>query len=66
MERSAGGISKDGIWPAALGFEVGLSGTARFVFLDSKAEDSYLDGERAARDTIAVLRSAAGRNPHGR
>src|SRR4051794_18844394 len=40
--------------------------TARFVFLDSRAPDFYRDWDRAARDTVAVLRSAAGRDPHDR
>src|SRR4051812_27501234 len=40
--------------------------TARFVFLDPRARDFYLDWERATRDTVAVLRSAAGRDPDDR
>jgi len=40
--------------------------TARFVFLDPRARDFYLDWDRAARDTVAVLRSAAGRDPYDR
>jgi transcriptional regulator with XRE-family HTH domain len=40
--------------------------TARFVFLDPRARDFYLDWERAARDVVAVLRSAAGRDPDDR
>jgi transcriptional regulator with XRE-family HTH domain len=40
--------------------------TARFVFLDPRARDFYGDWDRAARDTVAVLRSAAGRDPHDR
>ena len=40
--------------------------TARFVFLDPRAHEFYLDWERAARDVVAVLRSAAGRDPHDR
>lgn len=39
---------------------------ARFVFLDPRAADFYVDWERAARDTVAILRSAAGRDPHDR
>jgi transcriptional regulator with XRE-family HTH domain len=38
--------------------------TARFVFLDARAREFYVDWDRAARDTVAVLRSAAGRDPH--
>ena len=40
--------------------------TARFVFLDPRAPAFYLDWERAAREVVAVLRSAAGRDPHDR
>ena len=38
--------------------------TARFVFLDARAREFYLDWERAASDVVAVLRSAAGRDPY--
>ena len=40
--------------------------TARFVFLDPRAPAFYLDWERAAREVVAVLRSAAGRDPYDR
>lgn len=40
--------------------------TARFVFLDPHSPGFYLDWEPAATDVVAVLRSAAGRNPHDR
>lgn len=40
--------------------------SARFVFLDPRAETFYADWDRAARDTAAILRSAAGRDPHDR
>jgi len=39
---------------------------ARFVFLDPRARDFYLDWDRIARDIVATLRSAAGRNPYER
>jgi transcriptional regulator with XRE-family HTH domain len=39
---------------------------ARFVFLDPRAEALYADWERAARETAAILRSAAGRDPYDR
>ncbi len=39
---------------------------ARFVFLDPRARDFYLDWDRTARDIVATLRSAAGRNPYDR
>jgi transcriptional regulator with XRE-family HTH domain len=38
----------------------------RFVYLDPRARDFYLDWDRTARDIVAVLRSAAGRNPYDR
>src|SRR5207342_2055711 len=39
---------------------------ARFVFLSPRAMDFYDDWERAADDTVAILRSAAGRDPYNR
>jgi transcriptional regulator with XRE-family HTH domain len=39
---------------------------ARFVFLDPRAEAFYRDWDRAAADTVAILRWAAGRDPHDR
>ena len=39
---------------------------ARFVFLSPRAPDFYLDWERAADDTVAILRTAAGRDPYDR
>ena len=39
---------------------------ARFVFLDPRARDFYLDWDRIAHDVVALLRSAAGRNPYDR
>ncbi|MEA2192554.1 MAG: hypothetical protein QOI73_2675 [Solirubrobacteraceae bacterium] len=39
---------------------------ARFVFLDPRARDFYLDWDRIAVDVVATLRSAAGRNPYDR
>jgi transcriptional regulator with XRE-family HTH domain len=40
--------------------------SARYVFLDPGARDFYADWERAASDVVAVLRTAAGRDPYGR
>jgi transcriptional regulator with XRE-family HTH domain len=37
---------------------------ARFVFLSSRAPDFYGDWERAANDTVAILRTEAGRDPY--
>jgi transcriptional regulator with XRE-family HTH domain len=39
---------------------------ARFVFLDPRARDFYRDWDRIAHDVVALLRSAAGRNPYDR
>jgi transcriptional regulator with XRE-family HTH domain len=40
--------------------------TARFVFLDSRARDFFRDYDRAANDTVALLRAEAGRDPYDR
>jgi transcriptional regulator with XRE-family HTH domain len=40
--------------------------TARFVFLDPAAATFYLDWQGVARDVVAILRAAAGRDPHDR
>jgi transcriptional regulator with XRE-family HTH domain len=39
---------------------------ARFVFLSARAPDFYRDWDRAANDTVAILRTEAGRNPYDR
>ena len=39
---------------------------ARFVFLDPRAEVFYRDWDRAAGDTVAILRWAAGHDPYDR
>jgi len=39
---------------------------ARFVFLDPRADGFYGDWDRAAGETVAILRSAAGRDPSDR
>ena len=44
----------------------GSVNSARYVFLDPGARDFYVDWDRAASDVVAVLRSAAGRDPHDR
>jgi transcriptional regulator with XRE-family HTH domain len=38
----------------------------RFVFLDPRAKSFFLDWDRAADDTVALLRAEAGRDPHDR
>ena len=39
---------------------------ARFNFLNPRARDFWLDWERAADDTVAMLRTEAGRDPYDR
>jgi transcriptional regulator with XRE-family HTH domain len=39
---------------------------ARYVFLDPRARTFYRDWEKAATDTVAVLRAEAGRKPYDR
>ena len=40
--------------------------TARFVFLDPRSEASYGDWDRVATESVAILRTAAGRDPYNR
>jgi hypothetical protein len=42
------------------------SNAARFIFLDPRARDFYPDWNKAADDSVAVLRASAGRDPHDR
>jgi hypothetical protein len=44
----------------------GPANWARFVFLDPRARDLYVDWEGSAKDVVALLRTQAGRNPHDR
>jgi transcriptional regulator with XRE-family HTH domain len=37
---------------------------ARFIFLDPRAGDFYRDYDLVARNNVAILRAAAGRDPH--
>ncbi len=37
---------------------------ARFIFLDPRAREFYPDWDKAANDSVAVLRAAAGRDPY--
>ncbi len=39
---------------------------ARFLFLDPRSYDFYADWERAANDTVAIMRTEAGRDPYDR
>ncbi|MBN9328667.1 MAG: transcriptional regulator [Cellulomonas sp. 73-145] len=46
-------------------FELPAHGnSARFIFLDPRATDFYLDWDEAADEIVAILRSAAGRDPY--
>jgi transcriptional regulator with XRE-family HTH domain len=40
--------------------------SARFIFLDPRARDFYVDWDKAANDSVAVMRSEAGRDPYDR
>jgi len=40
--------------------------TARFIFFDPRSRAFYADWDKAAGDTVAVLRSEAGRDPYDR
>ena len=40
--------------------------TARFFFLDPRAEAFYPEWDRVAHDVVAILRAEAGRDPHDR
>ncbi|TCL77871.1 helix-turn-helix protein [Rathayibacter sp. PhB179] len=44
----------------------GPPNTARFVFLDVRSRDFFPQWEKSAEDIVAILRSAAGRNPYDR
>lgn len=38
--------------------------TARYLFLDPRSQDFFIDWDRSAEDAVAILRSEAGRFPH--
>jgi MmyB-like transcription regulator ligand binding domain len=40
--------------------------TARFAFLDPRAQEFYLDWDRVTDEVVAILRSEAGRDPYDR
>jgi transcriptional regulator with XRE-family HTH domain len=44
----------------------GPPNTSRYIFLDERAVDFYVDWEQVATDSVAVLRGAAGRDPYDR
>ena len=44
----------------------GPANSARFIFLDPRAVDFYIEWEQVATDAVAILRSEAGRDPYDR
>ena len=40
--------------------------TARFLFLDPRASEFFVDWDTIAHDAVAILRAEAGRDPHDR
>jgi len=44
----------------------GPPNSARFIFLDPRATDFYVDWDKVATDAVAVLRSEAGHDPYDR
>ena len=40
--------------------------SARFVFLNPRSHEFFIDWERSANDIVAILRTEAGRNPYDR
>jgi transcriptional regulator with XRE-family HTH domain len=42
----------------------GPPNTARFMFLDPRSADYYVDWKKSADDSVAILRGAAGRRPY--
>ena len=47
-------------------FEHEPANTARFLFLDERAQTFYVDWERISREAVAILRAEAGRDPYDR
>lgn len=43
---------------------VGSPQTMRFAFLDPAAQEYWIDWERAANDTVGILRAVAGQHPY--
>ncbi len=54
------------LYPAVFGEGSHSGNWARFIFFDPEARSFYADWDRAARESVAVLRSEAGRSPHDR
>jgi transcriptional regulator with XRE-family HTH domain len=54
------------LYPAVFGRGAHSGNWARYIFFNPEALSFYVDWDRAARDSVAILRSEAGRNPHDR
>jgi transcriptional regulator with XRE-family HTH domain len=54
------------LYPAVFGEGSHSGNWARFIFFNREARSFYADWDRAARESVAILRSEAGRSPHDR
>jgi transcriptional regulator with XRE-family HTH domain len=54
------------LYPAVLSAGAHSGNWARYIFFNPEARNLYADWDRAARDSVAILRSEAGRSPHDR
>lgn len=54
------------LFTEAYGAETGGFNLARFLFLDPRSRDFYVEWDTVARDAVASLRTYAGRNPYDR
>ena len=54
------------LYPAVFSQGPHAGNWARFIFFNPEARNLFADWDRAARDSVAILRSEAGRNPHDR
>jgi transcriptional regulator with XRE-family HTH domain len=54
------------LYPAVFGEGSHSGNWARFIFFNPEARSFYADWDRAARESVAILRSEAGRSPHDR
>ena len=52
------------LYSQALENSVRTPNTARFLFLDPRSRDFFVEWDRSAEDAVAILRSEAGRYPH--
>ncbi len=54
------------LYPAVFSGASHSGNWARFIFFNPEARNLYADWDRAAKDSVAILRSEAGRSPHDR